>query len=361
MNIVELEKKYHGFYTPAFKILIGKKDLLTTEHLEISSVQVDNTLRNSDQFSFIVNSSFNFQSREFHKIEGLFDFGAVVEIKMGYLDESKMDVLIKGIITSVKTNFPANGLPQLTVSGYDRSHRMTKSKVSRNWDNKKDSEIAATIAKEHKLSAIIQDTKICQPKVEQYQESDFQLLKKLAERNCFEFYIQQDSLVFRESESKKDAIVTLEWGKGLVSFSPEMNIAEQIAEVEVGGWNVNTKKPIVGKAKTGDEPGRDRQRKSGGEHSAIAFKEKPVLKVRLPVYSQEEADRRACGILKRRSEKFLTGSGESIGIPEIRADRNIKLEGLGTLFSKIYYIDQSTHTINNSGYKTTFKVKETTV
>ena len=43
------------------------------------------------------------------------------------------------------------------------------------------------------------------------------------------------------------------------------------------------------------------------------------------------------------------------------ADTNLELKGLGTLFSKTYYVDQSTHTISTSGYKTSFKVKDTTI
>lgn len=361
MDIKKLEEKYHGFYTPAFQILVNGRDLLSDEKFEIAQVQVDNTLKGADQFSFMVNSSFDFENREFQRLKGFFDFGTEVEIKFGYLDKKTMSVLMKGIITSVKTSFPANGLPQITVSGYDRSFPLTKSKKSRNWDEKKDHEIVSQIAKEHKLKPIVQDTDEPHPKVEQNQESDYQFIEKLAKRNGFEFYTQESDLYFCKPGSDQDAIVTLEWGKGLVSFSPEMNIAEQIAEVEVRGWNVKSKKEFIGRAKKQDEPGRDKQKKSGAEHVQEAFQEKATLKIRMPVYSQQEADRRAKSILKEKSEQLLTGSGESIGLPEIRADRNIELLGLGELFSKTYYIEQSTHTISSSGYKTTFKVKETTI
>ena len=79
------------------------------------------------------------------------------------------------------------------------------------------------------------------------------------------------------------------------------------------------------------------------------------------MHSQQQADRQAAAILQQRSEGLVKGSGESIGLPEIRADRNIELRGLGRLFSKTYYIEQATHTIDGSGYKTTFKVKDTTI
>lgn len=361
MDIVALEEKYHGFYTPAFQILVDKSNLLTAEFFEITQVQVDNTLKGADQFSFTVNSSFDFKNREFQRLRGLFDFGAEVEIMMGYLDKKTMTVLMQGMITSVKTNFPTSGLPQLTVSGYDQSYPLTKNKRSQSWDKEKDSDIVKSIAKEHQLKPIVDDTEESHPKVEQNQESDYQFVEKLAKRNGFECYTQENKLYFQKPASNQKAIVTLEWGKGLVSFSPEMNIAEQVAAVEVRGWNVETKSEIVGIAKKQDEYGRDPQKRSGAEYVEQMFKTPPTLYIRLPVRSKQDADRRAKSILKEKSEQLLTGSGESIGLPEIRANRNLELKGLGELFSKTYYIEQSTHTINNSGYKTTFKVKETTI
>jgi phage protein D len=58
---------------------------------------------------------------------------------------------------------------------------------------------------------------------------------------------------------------------------------------------------------------------------------------------------------------LVQGNGESIGLPEIMADTNVELKGLGKMFSKTYYVDQSTHTVSTSGYKTSFKVKDTTI
>jgi phage protein D len=166
---------------------------------------------------------------------------------------------------------------------------------------------------------------------------------------------------FRQPASDQSALVTLEWGKGLVSFSPELNISEQVTAVEVRGWNVATKDEIVGRARTGDELGRDSGKRSGGEYLEAAAREPQTLKMRFPVRSQQEADQKARSILKQRSEQFIKGSGESIGLPEILPNTNIELRGLGALFSKTYFVEQATHTISTSGYKTTFRVKETTI
>jgi phage protein D len=77
------------------------------------------------------------------------------------------------------------------------------------------------------------------------------------------------------------------------------------------------------------------------------------------VFTQAEADQRAKAALNERAKQFLTGEGETIGLPEIRPDRNVELDNLGVPFSKTYYVQEATHKIDSNGYRTRFKVKET--
>ena len=379
-TLVALEQQHGDFYVPVFTIKVNDKDVLHELFMEISSVTVDDTLKGADRFSFVVNSAFDFERRElrpdtefsssasapreprqFPFITDLFAFGTGVEIRMGYQVDKELPLMIRGKITAVQTSFPANGVPQITVSGYDLSYCMTKGKRSRNWTNKKDSDVVSQIADEHGLKAKVTDTRVQHPKTEQSQESDWQFLEKLADRNGYEIHVFDKELSFAKPANDKDAVVSLEWGRGLLSFTPEINIAEQISKVEVRGWDVNSKKEIVGTAGAGEEPGRDPKQRSGAEVIKAVCRDQGELKVRVPVFSQQEAKQRAEAILKKRSELFVQGSGESIGLPEIRANTNIELLGMGKPFDKTYYIEQSTHTINNSGYRTTFKVKDTTI
>ena len=50
-----------------------------------------------------------------------------------------------------------------------------------------------------------------------------------------------------------------------------------------------------------------------------------------------------------------------MGLPEIRPDTMIALESVGTPFSKPYYVEEASHKLDSSGYRTRFKVKETTL
>ena len=120
-------------------------------------------------------------------------------------------------------------------------------------------------------------------------------------------------------------MVRLVWGEGLLSFKPEANLAGQISKVEVYGWDPKTKEAIVGRASAGEESGLERQERgrSTSTRSCVIPSKKPTLRLRQPVFTQAEADKRAKAALNERAKQFLTGEGETIGLPELRPDRNV--------------------------------------
>jgi phage protein D len=187
-------------------------------------------------------------------------------------------------------------------------------------------------------------------------------MKKLAERNHYEFYVTgKKTLRFGKPKDKEDGVVTLKWGETLLSFKPEANLAAQVTSVEVYGWDPQTKEPIVGIATAGEESGKDPRRQTAGQQLPAALGKSPVLQVRQPVFSQAEAKERAKAILNDHAKKFLTGEADCIGLPELVPDRNVTLTNLGEPFSKTYYIQQTTHKLDSSGYRTRVKVKETSL
>jgi len=358
MEFSDFEQKYKHFYAPSFALAVAGDDVMR-RGMEIVSVTVDNTLDAADQASFTVSNGFDVVRRETRWFDREIAVGKEVEIRMGYSD--RRETLFIGLITSVKINFPSGGMPQLDVTALDLSHPMTKNKKSFSWDNKKDSDIATALAAQYQLRAQVEDTQIQHPTIKQDNQTDFEFLKKRAEENSFEFFVFERTLFFRLPAYQASAVVDLEWGKTLMSFAPEVNIADQVEEVEVRGWDAKAKRDIVGRARMGDEVGRDQGRRSGSELVRGAARDKSVERVRRPVYTQAEADRLAKAILTRLAEGLVTGSGECLGLPELRAGTNVQLQGLGRTFSKTYYVEKTNHSMSSSGYRTTFNIKETTI
>jgi Bacteriophage probable baseplate hub protein len=374
LDIFQIERARKNFYAPAFNIKTGNASLVTDLSLEVTSVQVSNLLDAADRFTFVISNAFRVDTREFVKADGktlpeFFTFGMPVDISMGYGDRSGLDRILSGVVTEISTNFPSSGLPELTVSGFDHSYCLTRGAQSDNWEKSRDSDAVRDVAKRYSLKPKVENTIVEHPKIEMSQENPAQFFTRLANRNGFQWFVVLDELFFQKPSNDERGVIELEWGRGLVSFSPEVRLSEQVSRVEVYGWNVQEKKKIVGKAGKGDEPGRDQTRASGKKRSSGAEFLQGVcrdtnattLRVREPVFSQQEADRRAQAILTRRAKGFVGGRGETIGIPELKADTNVTLKGLGDFFSTTFYVTQTTHTVNTSGYRTTFEVGDTTI
>jgi phage protein D len=367
MELKDLSKRHGAFYAPAFSVRVGGEDLTRTLGIAVSQAEADLTLSAMGRFSFTVVDSYDEGRHAFLSARGqpvlqLLKFGASVEVAIGYGDHSRLPRLLSGVISEITTGFAQGGSPELTVSGYDLLFPMTLGKESFSWSGASDSDIIAKLASKYHLSPDIESTSVPQAQTEQNQESDFDLMKKLAERNHFEFYADADKkLRFGKPRDSQDGVVMLSWGQGLLSFKPEANLAAQVSAVEVYGWDAKRCQAIVGKAVAGEESGHDPRRKSGGEQLKAAVGKAPVLQVRQPVFTEAEAKRRAQAILNDHAKKFLTGEAECVGLPELRPDRNVTLANLGDPFSKTYYINQTTHKFDSGGYRTRFKVKETSL
>jgi phage protein D len=367
MDITALSAKYGGFYAPGFNVMVDNSSLIDQLAIPVSQVEVDLKLGAAGRFSFAVVNSYDLEQHDFisgylQPVVQVVRFGAPVSIGVGYGDHSKLATVISGVITEVTTSFSESGMPELTVAGYDNLFPLTLGKRSRSWKKKTDSDVVALIAKEYNLSASIQTTTEQHAQIEQNQESDLEFIKKLADRNYFQFYIDaNNTLCFGPPSDTKDGIVELAWGAGLLSFRPEANLAAQVSAVEVYGWDSDRKRAIVGKAVAGQESGKDPKRTSGGAQVRAALNRDIVLQVRQPVFTVAEANRRAQAVLDEHAKTFLTGEAECIGLPDLRPDTNINLGNLGVPFSKTYYVQETTHKVDTGGYRTVFKVQETSL
>jgi phage protein D len=174
------------------------------------------------------------------------------------------------------------------------------------------------------------------------------------------FYVEGRRFRFGRERNGSSPVAVLTWGENLLSFQPQVNLAKQVKRVEIYGWDPVLRREIVGRAGPGDEPGREGGRRSGAERIRTG-REPLILRTRRPVYDQAEADGHARALLKERADDLVRGDGECLGLPVLRPDRNVLLDGLGRVFSRPYYLEEVTHRFDGNGYRTRFKVKETTI
>jgi phage protein D len=334
----------------------------------VTQVEAGLVLGAASRFSFTIVDAYDiehgvFSSEAVTDVLKLLAFGTQIDICMGYGDARSMPRVISGLIAEIGTSFPETGIPELSIAGYDNAFPLMNGTNTRSWTNARDSDAVAAIASFHNLASKIDSTSEQHAQIEQNQQSDIDFIKKLADRNHFEIFVdEQRTLHFQAPSDKSAPNVSLKWGQGLLSFKPVANLAGQVCKVEVRGWDRMKKEVIVGTAQAGDESGRDGSGKSAADRLRQFIRDpnkQPVLRLRQPVFTQSEANERAKAALDERAKQFLTGEAECLGLPELRPDRTVLFENLGALFSRAYYVQEVTHKVDANGYRTRFKVKET--
>ena len=147
--------------------------------------------------------------------------------------------------------------------------------------------------------------------------------------------------------------MTLERGKTLMSFMGRLSTAGQVKIVEVRGWDPTQKQNFSATVDRSDaaalsSKGREQLAKGSGGKSCR-------LIVDAAVESAKEAETYAQSVISTQQQNLVTGSGVSVGYPDIDVGGAIKLQGIGR-FSGTYTVQEVTHTLGAQGYQTSFEV-----
>ena len=288
--------------------------------------------------------------------DALFREGNPLEIAFGYRDTTS--TLLSGEITGLEPEFPESRPPTLTVRGYDRRHRLMRSRKTRSFTNSKDSDIASQVASDAGLRPKVEDSGVMLPYVLQHNQTDLEFLAMRARRINFEVVVQDRDLLFRPRNISAAAELTLRREIELLEFRPRLSTLGQVPQLEVRGWDPAQKKEIVGKASAGDEPKLMAGSNSGPAATKRAFDTLASARVNAPVQSQDEADAMAKRGFAEMALGYIRAEGVCIGEPRLRAGIVVKIEGIGERFSGPYYVTSVEHSYGpKKGYRTSFSAR----
>lgn len=345
MSLTHLEDDYDHFYAPRFEVQLGGRTIREADGV-ISGLSVETGLDKTNRFSFTLNEPYDHERGEF------VDFadqpvlkGMPVVVRMGYGDTLKP--LLLGTVESVQPNFPQSGGPTVSVSGNDLAHAMTKGKESRSWNNATLSTVVADVVSGYEFRGLSVDLPplgdLQFRKLFQHEQSDYAFLDRtLARKYGFEFFVKAGVFHFRLPSPLATPVVSLTYGRSLRSFRPNREDSETtVGTVEVRDWDPSTKSSI---SATASVP-------NGGDDTDVR---------KVPVESKREAERIAKALAFGLTSG-VSGQCETIGLPEIREGTVVYLDGLGGSFSGPYYVEGTTHRMDDAGYTMSFEAKAANV
>lgn len=283
--------------------------------------------------------------------------GAEIEVKLGVNEKVKM---MTGRVTAIEPDYDYSH-PRLAIRGYDGMFDLRFGTKRRSFTDTKDSTIAQQLASEVGLSADVTDTRTIHPYIFQNNQSNYDFLLERASRLDYELLIEDDRILrFGPPREEQEPEVEMEFAPSseLKRFSAQLKTLTRNSEIEMRGWDVNRKEAIASKSRGGDElviPGSGEM--TGFEYATNGFRASPSAIIDEPLVDDVDAENLARAMYRRSLRNFISGEGAAIGNPRIRAGRTIRLTGLGSKFSGVYYVVSSRHHFSAQGYETTFKVR----
>jgi phage protein D len=393
VTLREESKKQRGFYVPRFEIKIAGANLPLDALRDVMQVTYKDSVKELDSFEITVNNwdadkkQFKFVGAETqdslkkNPLHNLFNpCGHEVDLLMGY-GANPLTLMLRGNFTTMEPNFPNSGGSTLAVRGLNILHKLRTSRSTYAWEKQKPSEIAKSFPdlpldpkqsnkKRFPLPVDVEGNDIKhEPEIRYIAQSnqwDIEFLLALARRVGYVIFVKEEEkvgdttkprrLYFGPSDGNhpgfRPVTFELKWGLSLIDFKPTLTTANQVKSVTVNGWDRKTKQPIRGTASiesltlNGDL--RDNFESCDEREERVEDE---------PVFTQDEANKRALDLLKERSRDLVKASGTCIGLPELRAGQRVIIGNLGSRFSGEYFITDTVHTISDSGYITKFNAR----
>lgn len=356
---LRLDFSPHNLMVPDYTVLVEGLPLPHAVRQSIVAVSVSQQTNQP--------SSFQLQFNDPHFLlvdaaQGLLTEGKRVEILMGYVGRSLP--IIEGEITSLGLELEESGGLSLNVEGFDGLHAGTRSSGTRQFqEDQSDSAIVREIASAILPIAVVDETGPRSSGRIQHNITDLEYLQELATFHHFQLWVEGRTLFFMRDRPGLPAVFAR--GTNLISFSVHLTTAGQIGEVEVRGWDVARKESVVGRAKAAQSADYMKALSATGLaqilSGAVGFGtdgRKQVIHAQGEVNSISEAQAMADAVMAKQRGNLLSASGSVIGDPTLRVGSLVALQNMGRFSLLPYVIEQVIHQINQSGYRTTFEMRQ---
>jgi phage protein D len=363
---------YQGqdFYVPYFEVKLQNRPLKQDVVRDVIQVTYKDNVKSIDSFDITINN-WDAEKLTFkYSDTGLFDPHKRLELWMGYYGKDRLRLMLTGEITALRPTFPASGPPTLSISGQNLLHRLRGKQESHAYENRTDSEIARQIG--GRLSMRVRTDPAAAATEERYKylyqhnEYDIIYLMKRAQRIGYDLFIEENgengqakdsTLCFLPSVNLRRKIYKLTYGRSLIQFQPSLSTANQVGKVRYQGWDHENKKKIEYTAQRSDIATKGVGTEGGQSSIDQSFRDREEVITTQPVLSEQEAKTLATETLERIAKEMVTGTGSTVGLPDLRAGSIIEIDGLGTRFSGRYFVTATTHAIGDSGYTTQFECR----
>ncbi len=308
--------------------------------------------------------------------------GTVMSLSLYYRDSyeegralMEPHLMLRGHVASVSTSFPASGPPVAKVRVLSPLAWLGRKKLKGKASGGLIDLIVAVceqIELDVDLSGVpaeilATERGLKKPSHDIEQKDANQVLKDAITRLGLGSSVEYDSSNRRERlvlGRRSGLNLSLTWGRTLISFSPTVTTSGLAKSVRI------TREDLLGNS---EEAQRRDVERSWADLSSLdrnvlgpgvldkildALPDEPEPITDPTQYQMMYPEQAVLNRLREMAMGLITGSGHTVGLPQLRKGARVKLLGLGAKFSGVYEVTRSTHTIGRAGYTTSFDARK---
>lgn len=288
------------------------------------------------------------------------EIGAPVALSVASNEANTPVPLLSAEVTAIEKEFDGTGT-FTTVRGLDRSHRLQRGRRVASFEHMSAADVARRVAGAAGIDVgRIDAGGTVLEQISQGNVSDWELLRQLAADIGAEVAVTDGKLDFGKPTAAATAPATdakateeplvLELGRNVLRLRAIVTSADQVPAVQVRGWDVTRKKPVVAEA-----PARTTAAANGvrPEDLARLFKAPDLVAARVPHGTQGEVDAACKALAEQVAGGFTELEALLRGNPTVRAGTAVALANVGKPFEGKYCVTASQHTFDPvTGYTT---------
>ena len=325
-----------------FKLLTEGKEL--SNAYEIKSIGVTKQV-NKVPTAKIVLIDGEASSREFKlSNEELLVPGKKIEITAGY--HSDEETIFKGIVIKHNMKIREN-TSQLIIECKDEAVKMTLSRNSKYFYDSTDSEIIEQLIGDHGLEKDVESMSFQHKELVQYDATDWDFMLMRAQANGKLCFIDDGKITVAKPNVGQSEVETITFGATMLDFDAEIDARHQVKKVSSYAWNHTDQELLEIEAQ--DPSVSLNGNITSSDLSDVVNVENLQLRHGGALTDTELQNWADAKLLFQQLAK-VRGRVKFQGIPTVKPNTILKLEGVGDRFNGKVYVSGVIHSISEGNW-----------
>jgi phage protein D len=361
----------NDMYVPVFRVQVRQQDVPAVVARDIISLTYRDSLDTFDSVELVLNNwddsrsalptQFTYCVDAAAPYADLFAFDRSrrIDVALGY-EGVKVVSVFSGTVETVEPHYPASGAPSITVRLINPLKALADKQRTRTYVDKSTADIAREIARDNALDIVIEthrdDDDQPQPYTFQDNQHDIVFLMQRARRIGYDVWLEGDKTLHvgpASAGNGGNTVYKLGFHRSMMDFEPRLTMTDQVGSVKVTARDQQHKATFSATASRA-EVGLNADLE-GFVTDEIRNKVKTVTNQ--PLHANGQAKQLAREIMRNIMQQMLTATINAPGLPDLRAGRLVEITDVGGRFAGPYLVTSSTHTIDDSGYRTSFSAR----